>query len=166
MFGKQKLCKTLQKTVKTKVGHRVTKIWSCDFASFCPPLKPPQNWSSTKSNQIGVRSLPILLLPSSPKHGRSICTSVLSAFRLLRWSCIERLQYSVGTFSLMFYQHYGSQKRSAMSGSKIPSVHFHHCFISIPAPSDDLQCVAAKLGLFIFTSVLRAFQLPYWICLF
>ena len=94
-----------------------------------------------------------------PKFGRCIFTSVLSAFQLPKRICSEWLQDRFPSFSLLLYRHSSSLRGSAVSESNIASHHFHFCFISIPAPREDLQMVRPNLGRACFTSVLSAFQL-------
>ena len=76
---------------------------------------------------------------SEAKLGCSISTPVLLAFQLPRRICSDWLQKSVAAFSHLSYQHSSSHRGSAVSGSKSRSQHFHFCFISIPAPTEDLQ---------------------------
>ena len=61
--------------------------------------------------------------------------------------------------SLAFYQHSSSQKGSAVSESRCWAPIVHLCFISTPAPREDLQQVNSDVWPPLFTCVLSAFQL-------
>ena len=69
-----------------------------------------------------------------------------------------------GAILTLFNQHSSSQRGSAGDGAKVRGRYFHFCFISIPAPKEDVQMMAPKFGGAISTSVLSAFQLPKRIC--
>ena len=68
-----------------------------------------------------------------------IITSVLLAFQLPKRICNEGIPNRFRSLSPSFYEHSGSQRGSAVNESQIVSPHYHLCFISIPAPKEDLH---------------------------